>query len=117
MDEIWEAFSLLSEFEAKHGFSKPSKSEAPLATQCLGGIKALVASDKHNLLECQNVAVYNFIYSNHQNVDKVEKTLKSSLDLISSPSPSVKIQIKGGKVCSRCKGKTLSTNFLYSKVC
>ena len=38
---------------------------------------------------------------------KVEKILKGSLDLIPSPSPSVKIQIKGGKVCLRCKGKTL----------
>ena len=38
---------------------------------------------------------------------KVEKILKGSLDWISSPSPSVKIQIMGGKVCLRCKGKTL----------
>ena len=40
-------------------------------------------------------------------ISKVEKTLKGSLDLIPSPSPSVKIQIMGGKVCLRCKGKTL----------
>ena len=39
--------------------------------------------------------------------DKVEKFLKDRLDLIPSPSSSVKIQIMGGKVCSRCKGKTL----------
>ena len=38
---------------------------------------------------------------------KVEKILKGSLDLIPSPSPSVKIQIMDGKVCLRCKGKTL----------
>ena len=38
---------------------------------------------------------------------KVKKILKGSLDSISSPSPSVKIQIMGGKVCLRCKGKTL----------
>ena len=38
---------------------------------------------------------------------KVEKILKGSLDLIPSPSPSVKIQIMGRKVCFRCKGKTL----------
>ena len=38
---------------------------------------------------------------------KVEKILKGSLDWIPSPSPSVKIQIMGGKVCLRCKGKTL----------
>ena len=37
--------------------------------------------------------------------NKVEKIFKGSLDLISSPSPSVKIQIMGGKVCLRCKGK------------
>ena len=38
---------------------------------------------------------------------KVEKILKVSLDLIKSPSPSVKIQIMDGKVCLRCEGKTL----------
>ena len=31
----------------------------------------------------------------------------SSLDLISSPSPSLKIQIMGRKVCLKCKDKTL----------
>ena len=36
---------------------------------------------------------------------KAENILKGSLDLISSPSPSVKIQIMDGKVCLRCKGK------------
>ena len=53
------------------------------------------------------------IFSTLHNVDKffvkVEKTLKGSLDLI--PSPSVKIQTMGRKVCLRCKGKTLATNF------
>ena len=51
---------------------------------------------------------------------KVEKILKGILDSIPSPSPSVQIQIRGGKVCLRRKGKTLlgiETNFLYSKVC
>ena len=38
---------------------------------------------------------------------KVEKILKGSLDLIQSPSLSVKIQIIGGKACLRCNGKTL----------
>ena len=38
---------------------------------------------------------------------KVEKILKGTLDLIPSPSPSVKIQIMGGKVCLSCKAKTL----------
>ena len=36
---------------------------------------------------------------------KVEKILKGNLDSI--PSPSVKIQVMGGKVCLRCKGNTL----------
>ena len=35
------------------------------------------------------------------------KTLKGSLDSIPSPSPSVEIPIMSGKVCLRCKGKTL----------
>ena len=37
----------------------------------------------------------------------LEKILKGSLDSIPSPSHSLKIQIMGGKVCLRCKGKTL----------
>ena len=40
-------------------------------------------------------------------IPKVKKVLQDSLDLIPSPSPSVKIQIMGGKVCFRCNGKTL----------
>ena len=36
---------------------------------------------------------------------KVENILKGSLDL--NPSPSVKIQIMGGKICLRGRGKTL----------
>ena len=38
---------------------------------------------------------------------KVEKILKGNLNLVPSPSSSVKIQIMGGKVCLTCKGKTL----------
>ena len=38
---------------------------------------------------------------------KVENFLKGSLDLIPSPSSSVKIKVMGGKVCLSCKGKTL----------
>ena len=38
---------------------------------------------------------------------KVEKILKGSLDSISLPSTSVKIQIMGRKVCLRFKGKAL----------
>ena len=33
---------------------------------------------------------------------KVEKILKGSLNLIPSPSPSLKIQIMGNKVCLKC---------------
>ena len=44
---------------------------------------------------------------NKNDVSKVEKILKGSLDSIPSPSPSVKIQIMARKVCLRCKGKTL----------
>ena len=40
--------------------------------------------------------------------NKVGNILKGSLDLIPSPSPFVKIQIIGEKVCLRCKGKTKS---------
>ena len=48
------------------------------------------------------------IAQNSHNVsNKVENILKGSLDGIPSLSPSVKIQIMGGKVCLRCKGKTL----------
>ena len=47
-----------------------------------------------------------FVYVFHL---KVEKNLKGSLDLIPSPSPSVKIQIMGGKVRLRRKGKSLQT--------
>ena len=49
------------------------------------------------------VTVINFNDFNN----KEEKILKGSLDLIPSPSPSVKIQIMSGKVCLRCKSKTL----------
>ena len=48
---------------------------------------------------------------------KVEKILKGSLDLILSPSPSVKIQVMGWKVGLRCKGKTLpgKTKSMFGK--
>ena len=38
---------------------------------------------------------------------KVEMILKGRMDSIPLPSPSVKIQIMGKKVCLRPKGKTL----------
>ena len=49
---------------------------------------------------------------------KVEEILKGSMDSIPSPSLSLKIQIMGGKVCLRCKGKhcwALSTNIWKQK--
>ena len=49
-------------------------------------------------------------------VSKVEKILKGSLDSIPSPSPSVKIQIVGGKVYMRCKGKTLVCIFVFKSL-
>ena len=42
---------------------------------------------------------------------KVEKILRGSLDFIPSPSPSVKIQIMGGKVCLRCEGLGKSSKY------
>ena len=44
---------------------------------------------------------------------KVENMLNGSLDSIPSPSPSVKIQIMGRKVCLRWKGKTLLGDHSY----
>ena len=51
----------------------------------------------------------NFFY-----VLKVENILKGSLDSIPSPSPSVKIQIIGGKVCLRCKGGRIDNKSLMT---
>ena len=61
------------------------------------------------------IGIFNldFLTTKHQMLKikihniKVEKILKGSLDSISSPLPSVKIQIMGGKDCLRLKGKTL----------
>ena len=41
------------------------------------------------------------------NLDLVKLSLKGRLDSIPSPSPSVKTQVTGEKVCLRCKGKIL----------
>ena len=48
--------------------------------------------------------IFSFI---RPSIAKVKKILKGSLDPIPSPSTSVKIQVMDGKVCLRCKGKTL----------
>ena len=45
---------------------------------------------------------------------KVEKILKGSLDLISSPSSSVKIQIMGRKVCLRRKRIGVKENHCWA---
>ena len=50
---------------------------------------------------------YGFIHLREILQVKVEKILKGSLYLISSPCPSLKIQIMGSKVCLWCKGKIL----------
>ena len=54
----------------------------------------------------KEVFEYDFILHNYL-LFLVENISKGSLDLIQSPSPSMKSQIKGGKVGLRCKGKTL----------
>ena len=48
---------------------------------------------------------------------KIEKILQDILDLIPSPSPSVKIQIVGVKGVKAKHYWALSTNILYLKVC
>ena len=62
----------------------------------------------------RTVSSYLFLCSG-----KVENILKGSLVLIPSPSPSVKIQITGGKVCLRSKAKhcwVMSTNFFLNRL-
>ena len=51
------------------------------------------------------ITCYNLISFRATESKFVENILKGSLDSI--PSPLVKIQIMGGKVCLRCKGKRL----------
>jgi len=59
-------------------------------------------------LEVKKVKSHHRVRTQSQHsiwADEIENILKGSLDSI--PSPSVKIQIIGGKVCLRYKGKTL----------
>ena len=52
------------------------------------------------------ISGFSTLWTNfHDRTLKVEKMLKGSLDSI--PSPLVKIQFMSGKVCLRCRGKTL----------
>ena len=79
--------------------------------------------DKQSTRNQSVLCNYNWVkwFLKEHSFFKVEKILKGSPDSISTPSPSVKIQIIGRKVCLRCKGKTLlaywtlSTNFENKK--
>ena len=55
----------------------------------------------------QKIYMEILVFPGFFSIIKGEKILKGSLDSISSPSPSLKIQIMEGKVCLTCKGKTL----------
>ena len=52
---------------------------------------------------------YKTVFKEEGIAGKVEKILKGNLNLVPSPSSSVKIQIMGGKVCLTCKTKSLLT--------
>ena len=56
------------------------------------------------LYTCHVEFMFKFFDKRNFLMIKVEKILKGSLDSIPSHSPSLKIQIMGGKVCLRCKG-------------
>ena len=68
-----------------------------------------------NLVGTANFKIVNVIYKRGKTRKtmiletflKVEKILKGILNLMPSPSLSLKIQIMGGKVCLRSKGKAL----------
>ena len=49
----------------------------------------------------------NWLWNCWLGLCKVKKIVKGSLDLFSSPLPSLKIQIMDGKVCLMCEGKSL----------
>ena len=61
------------------------------------------------LLGCKIWKVCTWLYNILPDIDasKVKKIIEDSLNSIPSPLPSVKIEIMGGKVGLRCKGKTL----------
>ena len=73
-----------------------------------------IASKGFNMNESDLRIIFKSAVNLKFYTSKVEKILKGSLNLISSHSPSVKIQIMGSK------GKTLLdivNKLLYSKVC
>ena len=78
-----------------------AKSQDECLKEKINAMEAKEADLEMELDQMKTRCVSNFFYG------KVEKILKGSLDLIPSPSPSVIIQIMGGKVSLRCKGKTL----------
>ena len=91
-------------------FAKYLPFEAQTACNFLGILypnKALTKQERINI--CCDAPRKTFFLFNCRPLcfSKVEFFLKGGLDLLPSPSPSVKIQIMGGKVCLRCKGKTL----------
>ena len=70
----------------------------------------LASSNYHRAANQQKyIGVKKFLKTNMYRyyVCKVEKIEEDSLDLIPSPSSSVKIEIMGRKVCLRFKGKIL----------
>ena len=78
-----------------------AKSQDECLKEKINAMEAKEADLEMELDQMKTRCVSNFFYG------KVEKILKGSLDSIPSPLPSVKIQIMGGKVCLRCKSKTL----------
>ena len=69
------------------------------------GLSLYYVSKGNGWVGLENGRLADFQYCIYANNSKVENILKGSLDSI--PSPSVKIQTMGGKVCLMGKGKTL----------
>ena len=77
-----------------------AKSQDECLKEKINAMEAKEADLEMELDQMKTRCVSNFFYG------IVEKILKGSLDLI--PSPSVKIQITGGKACLWCKGKNIA---------
>ena len=56
------------------------------------------------MVDLKSVPILQVIKISDMHWNKVKKIKEDSLDLLSSPSPSVNIQIMGGKVCLSNKG-------------
>ena len=67
-----------------------------MVVTCKTFVKLLLSKKHIDKFKRNHVSIFNLPMSV---IIKVEKILKGSLDSIPSPSPSVKIQIMGGKVC------------------